>query len=58
MKCQRCFRGEAIYRVYSDILDLKVCVTCAEEAARLGIPAEVLHSSLGMKWRPVLCAQE
>jgi protein-arginine kinase activator protein McsA len=58
MKCQRCFTNEANYRVYSDILDLKVCVPCAKEAGRLGISAEVLHSNLGMKSHPVLCAQE
>ena len=39
MKCQRCLQGEeAKYRVYSDVLDLKVCSTCAAEACRLGSP--------------------
>ena len=43
MKCQRCFRGEeAKYRVYTDIIDMKVCVACAEEARKLGIAVEVL----------------
>ena len=43
MKCQRCFRGEeAKYRVYTDIIDMKVCVACAEEARELGIAVEVL----------------
>ena len=43
MKCQRCFRGEeAKYRVYTDIIDMKVCAACAEEARELGIAVEVL----------------
>jgi hypothetical protein len=44
VKCQRCYRDEAKYRVYTDIMDLKVCVACAEEAGGLGIPVEVLQS--------------
>jgi len=44
MKCQRCFRGEeAKYRVYTDIIDMKVCSACAEEARKLGIAVEVLE---------------
>jgi hypothetical protein len=44
MKCQRCFRGEeAKYRVYTDIIDMKVCAACAEEARKLGIAVEVLE---------------
>jgi hypothetical protein len=44
MKCQRCARGEeAKYRVYTDIIDMKVCAACAEEARRLGIDVEVLE---------------
>lgn len=43
MKCQRCLRvKEAKYRVFSDIIDMNVCATCAEEARRLGITVEVL----------------
>jgi hypothetical protein len=45
MKCQRCLRDEATYRVYTDAIDMKVCFGCAEEACRLGIAVEVLHSS-------------
>ena len=56
VKCQRCFRDEAKYRVYTDIMDMKVCVACAEKAGRLGIPVEALHSGQRMKRRPVLCA--
>jgi hypothetical protein len=33
---------EAKYRVYSDLIDMKVCETCADEARRLGIAVEVL----------------
>ncbi len=41
--CQRCLRGGAArYRVYSDALDMKVCVLCAEEARELGISVEPL----------------
>jgi hypothetical protein len=44
MKCQRCFRGEeAKYRVYTDIIDMKVCAACAEEARQLGIAVEALE---------------
>ena len=32
MKCQRCQRSEARYRVYTDILNLKVCMSCVIEA--------------------------
>ncbi len=44
MKCQRCSSDEATYRVYTDIMDMKVCFACAEEACTLGIAVEVLHS--------------
>jgi hypothetical protein len=43
MKCQRCWRIEAAtYRVRSDLIDVKVCAACAEEARRLGIVVEAL----------------
>jgi hypothetical protein len=43
MECQRCLLGkEAKYRVYTDIIDMKVCETCADEARRLGIAVEAL----------------
>lgn len=43
MECQRCLTGkEAKYRVYTDIIDLKVCEACADEARKLGIAVEVL----------------
>jgi hypothetical protein len=42
MECQRCCRGEpATYRVWSDVIDMKVCAACAEEARRLRIAVEV-----------------
>lgn len=40
MKCQRCIEAEeATHRVYSDVMELRVCSACAAEAAilRLGI---------------------
>jgi hypothetical protein len=44
MKCQRCLGGkEAKYRVYSDVLDLKVCSSCAAEACTLRLAVELLH---------------
>jgi hypothetical protein len=44
MKCQRCLQGdEAKYRVYSEVLDLKVCSSCAFEACTLGLPVELIH---------------
>jgi hypothetical protein len=43
MKCQRCCGSEeATYVVRSDIIDMKVCAVCAEEARRLGIAVKVL----------------
>jgi hypothetical protein len=43
MKCQRCCRREeASCRVWSDVIDMKVCAACAAEAMRLGIAVEVL----------------
>ena len=43
MKCQRCCgREEATYRVRSDVIDMKVCASCADEARTLGIAVEVL----------------
>ena len=43
MECQRCLLGkEAKYRVYTDLIDMKVCETCADEARRLGIAVEAL----------------
>ena len=53
MKCQRCLRDEATYRVYTDALDMEVCCACAKVACRLGIAVEMLNSSENMKQRRV-----
>ena len=45
MKCQRCCgREEAVYRVRSDVIDMKVCAACADEARELHIGIEVLET--------------
>ena len=33
--CQRCFTGEARYHVVSDIINMKVCASCAKMARKL-----------------------
>ncbi len=44
MECQRCLQGkEARYRVYSDVIDLKVCSSCAADAQNLRLTIELLH---------------
>ena len=48
MKCQRCWRGAyAAYRVRSDVIDMKVCAACAEEAKKLGMIVEILEAGAG-----------
>jgi hypothetical protein len=43
MKCERCIEGKkARYRVYSDVMDLKVCASCATEAQSLRLSIEIL----------------
>ncbi len=50
LKCQRCLRDEAAkYRVFTQIIDMKVCAACADEALRLGINVEFLDSGEGKK---------
>lgn len=50
MKCQRCFKVQDIqYRVYTEVIDLKVCSSCAEEARELGIAVEALDCGEGKK---------
>ena len=45
MKCRRFLRGkEATHRVYTDVMDVKVCAACAEEARELRIGIEVLET--------------
>jgi hypothetical protein len=44
MKCERCWRGEeAKFRVHTDIIDIRVCAACADEARELGIAVDVLN---------------
>ena len=47
MNCQRCLSGEAVYRVHTDTIDMKVCAACAAEARRLGIAVQVLVGGEG-----------
>ena len=46
MKCERCLRDEAqaAYRVFTQIMDMKVCAGCADEARKLRINVEPLDS--------------
>ena len=42
MKCERCLDDRrAVYRVTSDVINLRVCASCAAEARRLGLAVEV-----------------
>ncbi len=43
MNCQRCKANEAEYLVYTDAINLKVCIFCAITAKEIGITPEVLH---------------
>ena len=44
MKCHRCLTGrKARFRVYSDVIDMKVCPGCAAEAQNLGLTVQLLH---------------
>jgi hypothetical protein len=53
MKCERCLRDEATakYRVFSEIIDMKVCAACADQARKLGINVEPLDSGEGKERR-------
>jgi len=42
MQCQRCLINEVRYRATTDIMDIKICLFCAEEARGLGIAVEAL----------------
>ena len=55
MECQRCLRdgAEAIYRVFSDTINMKVCVACADEARKLGINVDPLDSGEVIRFQPV-----
>jgi len=44
--CERCLSGdEALYHVYSDVIDLRVCKACAEEGRKLGLRIEPIQSN-------------
>ncbi len=42
MNCQRCQANEARYRVFTDILNLEACTSCAIIAVELGIAVDTL----------------
>lgn len=45
MQCERCGTRKALYRVCSDILDIRVCEPCAVEAQQLGIVVRIGSSN-------------
>ena len=46
IKCERCLSGaEAQYCVHSDVVRIRVCNACADEAARLGLKVVPIHSN-------------
>ncbi len=42
MNCKRCNENKARYRVFTDIMNLKVCASCAIKAVEVGIAVEAL----------------
>ena len=45
MICQRCLENnKAQYRVYSDVINILVCASCAEQARELDLAVETLPS--------------
>jgi len=40
MNCEKCSTDEVRFRVYSDIINLIVCTSCAKKARRLGLAVE------------------
>jgi hypothetical protein len=53
MTCERCDSvrsDEAVFRVRSDVLDLKVCCQCAEEARELMLTVEPLRSEMPLPY--------
>ena len=44
MYCERCGQRQALYRAYSDILNIEVCDACAAEARKLGIAVQIRTS--------------
>lgn len=50
MKCERCMSNEeGIYRVSSDVMDVRVCPACASEARRLRLAVERLEPDYGSR---------
>ncbi len=42
MNCKRCNENKAGYRVFTDIMNLEVCTSCAIKAVEVGIAVEAL----------------
>jgi len=42
MNCKRCNENKARYRVFTDIMNLEVCASCAIKAVEVGIAVEAL----------------
>jgi len=52
MNCQRCQANKTRYRVYSDIINLIVCTSCAKNARRLGLADELpRRKQRGIRYR-------
>jgi len=45
MNCQSCLRHEARYRIYTDMMNREVCISCAIKAAESGFAFELLLKS-------------
>ncbi len=52
MNCQRCQGIEDRYRVYTDLMNLRVCTSCAIKALDIGISGHnsSLSDSLSSSW--------
>jgi len=44
MKCERCSVEDVQFRVYSDIINLAVCTSCAIKARILGLEVKTLST--------------
>jgi hypothetical protein len=59
MNCQRCttLRNDpAVARIRTEIMDLRVCARCAEEAAVLGLHCEAIAELDHLEFRPRLAS--
>lgn len=46
ISCERCVAGKpALYIVQSEVIDLRVCEKCAQEAQRLGLTVKPMNST-------------